>query len=119
MYLNCVSLFIGTERARRSTVQKKKKKKRERNEGVKVGSQAVSGHLAPEVSFSRSWMPSLSIKRTLKEGRFRMKRLFSWRREKETRSVQINAQISRMDVETSTNIVNRKIKKEKQSDKKG
>lgn len=28
MYLNCVSLFIGTERARRSTVQKKKKKER-------------------------------------------------------------------------------------------
>lgn len=27
MYLNCVSLFIGTERARRSTVQKKKKER--------------------------------------------------------------------------------------------
>lgn len=35
------------------------------------------GYLGATGSLSISWMPSLSIRRTLKEGRFRMKRLFS------------------------------------------
>lgn len=39
MYLNCVSLFIGTEKAGRSLVQKKKKNEREAI--VMVGSFAV------------------------------------------------------------------------------
>lgn len=41
MYLNCVSLFIGTEKAGRSLVQKKKKRENEREAIVMVGSFAV------------------------------------------------------------------------------
>lgn len=63
-----LSLFIGTERAKRSTVQK----------GEREGERGrESGHLVLGVIFSRSWIPSLSIKRTVKEGRFRMKRFLS------------------------------------------
>lgn len=74
-----------------------------KKEGVRVGSYAVSGHLAPEVSFSRSWMPSLSIKRTLKEGRLRMKRLLSWRRDTRQRET-----VKYMDGKTSKAAILRK-----------
>ena len=47
------------------------------------GCLAGGGHLAPMGSFSRSWTPSLSIRRTVKEGRFMMNRLFSCRGEGE------------------------------------
>lgn len=41
----------------------------------------VEFHFAPTRNFSMSWMPSLSIKRMVKEGRFRINRLLSYKTE--------------------------------------
>lgn len=68
-----VCRFLLEQKERRGQQYKKERRREKERERGRASGQFLLG-----VIFSRSWIPSLSIKRTVKEGRFRMKRLLSW-----------------------------------------